>query len=56
MVLEAWLRNVAAAALLLFPLSVHAQSSFQDDGGRAVAVPAQVEKVWPAGPPAEALV
>jgi iron complex transport system substrate-binding protein len=56
MVPEAWLRNIAAATLVLLPLSVHAQSPFQDDGGRSVAVPAQVEKVWPAGPPAEALV
>ncbi len=32
-----------------------AQQSFTDDGGRTVVLPAAVARVWPAGPPAEAL-
>lgn len=43
------------AALLLAP-SGEAQQSFRDDGGRTVALPAKIEKAWPAGPPAEALI
>jgi len=43
-------------ALVLAPLTARAQEGFRDDAGRQVAVPAKVEKVWPAGPPAEALV
>lgn len=45
----------AALALMALPPAAQAQRSFHDDGGRDVALPAQVEKVWPAGPPAEVL-
>ncbi len=41
-----------AAALALAPLAAAAQTSFTDDGGRTVALPARIEKVLPAGPPA----
>jgi iron complex transport system substrate-binding protein len=43
---------LAAAVLLFLPLVTAAQTSFTDDGGRAVTLPAHVEKVMPAGPPA----
>lgn len=42
-------------ALLVASLPAAAQRNFQDDGGREVALPGRVEKAWPAGPPAEAL-
>src|SRR5579862_83601 len=51
-----WLSVLGAMALVLAPLTARAQEGFRDDAGRQVAVPAKVEKVWPAGPPAEALV
>jgi iron complex transport system substrate-binding protein len=54
--LSAWLRNIVGAIALVTPLSAAAQEAFHDDAGRAVTLPPQVEKVWPAGPPAEALV
>jgi iron complex transport system substrate-binding protein len=40
------------AALAFPPLVAAAQTSFTDDGGRTVTLPAHVEKVMPAGPPA----
>lgn len=43
------------AALCLATAPGFAQSIFRDDAGRAVAVPTKVGKVWPAGPPAAAL-
>jgi iron complex transport system substrate-binding protein len=43
-----------AIALGLFPVAVAAQSSFTDDGGRSVTIPARIERVLPAGPPASA--
>ena len=53
---RAWLTGLVGAWLLLAPvLGAEAQQAFRDDGGRDVTLPAKVEKVWPAGPPAEAL-
>src|SRR5579862_4528 len=44
------------ALVTLAPLcGASAQQRFQDDAGREVALPAHIEKVWPAGPPAEPL-
>ena len=40
------------AALAFLPLVAAAQTSFTDDGGRTVTLPAHIEKVMPAGPPA----
>jgi iron complex transport system substrate-binding protein len=44
----------AALALALIPLAAPAQTRFTDDGGRTVTLPAQIERVLPAGPPASA--
>jgi iron complex transport system substrate-binding protein len=41
-----------AVAIGFFPLAVAAQTRFTDDGGRTVTLPAHVERVLPAGPPA----
>ena len=46
--------GAACGMAMLAPLAV-AQTGFRDDGGREIALPAKVEKVWPSGPPAEAL-
>jgi iron complex transport system substrate-binding protein len=43
-----------AAAIALAPLSVAAQTAFTDDGGRTISLPARVDRVFPAGPPASA--
>jgi len=45
---------VVAIAAALVSSEAGAQASFTDDGGRTVALPAQVGKVLPAGPPASA--
>ena len=53
---RAWLLGIVGALLLFAPMhGATAEQTFRDDGGRDVALPAKVEKVWPAGPPAEAL-
>jgi len=53
---KAWLTGLVCVVLALAPFgSAQAQQRFQDDAGREVKLPAHVEKVWPAGPPAEAL-
>jgi iron complex transport system substrate-binding protein len=48
--------GLAFAVALLAAHPAPAQQSVRDDGGREVALPAKVAKVWPAGPPAEVLV
>lgn len=44
------------AATLFCAQPSGAQQAFRDDGGRSITLPATVKKVWPAGPPAEALI
>ena len=49
------LAGLLICLLLLAPGWARA-ASFTDSGGRTVTLPAKVEKVWPAGPPSEALI
>lgn len=50
-------RGLAALALLTFvALPAWAQTDFTDSAGRRVALPAQIEHVFPAGPPASTIV
>jgi iron complex transport system substrate-binding protein len=41
-----------AFAIALLPFAAAAQTRFTDDGGRSVTLPARIEHVMPAGPPA----
>ncbi len=51
-----WLTAILCIVAAFAPISgALAQQVFRDDAGREVALPARIEKVWPAGPPAEAL-
>jgi iron complex transport system substrate-binding protein len=43
-----------AFAVALLPFAAAAQTRFTDDGGRSVTLPARIEHVMPAGPPASA--
>lgn len=49
---SARLAPILALAIGLAPLAAAAQVAFTDDGGRTVTLPAQVERVLPAGLPA----